>query len=417
MRSIFARRGLVLGTLVVLVVALSAGAAGVGEAKQKPAAAKVASGTVVLTGWSVGKVEEELLLEVIAAFERAYPRIKVKYDAIPNYDQSMLAKFSARKPPDVFYLNSEKSADWINQGVIEPLPAGTSTKGFFPRLVQPFRGSDKKLYGLPKDWSPLGMQVNLGMFAKAKIKPPTTWKQLRAAAQKLKSSGAVPEGRPICLSAEWQRMLAFVLQNGGTVTAGKNATFTSPKVKAAVNFYVGLIKSGLAGTPAQLGAGWCGEALGKGKAAIIFEGNWVYPYLPDTFPSIKWKYYEMPKGVKKATLGFTVAYSIGRHSENKEAGLVLLKFLTGKNGMRIWTSKGLALPARSDVKVKFPGPSRAPLLASASYARVWSWPVGFDRVWTIGNNELTAVVEGKQSVNGMLSKMQAEAADTLRRGR
>ena len=50
---------------------------------------------------------------MIAAFQRKYPKIKVKYDAIPNYDQAMLAKFSARKPPDVFYLNSEKASTWM----------------------------------------------------------------------------------------------------------------------------------------------------------------------------------------------------------------------------------------------------------------------------------------------------------------
>ena len=43
----------------------------------------------------------------------------------------------------------------------------------------------------------------------------------------------------------------------------------------AVTQYFGWIKIGLAQTPAQLGAGWCGEALGKEKASIIFEGNWV----------------------------------------------------------------------------------------------------------------------------------------------
>jgi multiple sugar transport system substrate-binding protein len=49
----------------------------------------------------------------------------------------------------------------------------------------------------------------------------------------------------------------------------------SPAVKSAVNSYVGLIKDGLAATADKLGSGWCGEALGKGNAAIIFEGNWL----------------------------------------------------------------------------------------------------------------------------------------------
>ena len=107
------------------------------------------------------------------------------------------------------------------------------------------------------------------MFAKAGISsPPRTWAQLTADAKKLASSGAVPGGKPICLPPDWARMLAFVFQNKGSL-----ASVQSPAVTAAVNYYVGLLKQGLAATPTQLGVGWPGEALGKEKAAIIFEAT------------------------------------------------------------------------------------------------------------------------------------------------
>lgn len=411
------------GVLVASLLVFAAVGASAGHARiDKGAGLQAApSGTVTLSGWSVGTSEEAEFKKVLRAFNQAYPRIRVNYDALPNYDQAMLAKFSARKPPDVFYLNSEKAPTWIALGLIQPLDSYVAkskfkTSPFFSRLLNAFRYKGK-IYGFPKDWSPLGMEVNTAMLARAGVSAPTTWAQLRSAAQRLRSRNAVPDGRPICLASEWQRMLAFVYQNKGSVVSGKRATFTSPAVRQAAEFYVGLITSGLAGTPAQLGAGWCGEALGKEKAAIAFEGNWVYPYLPDTFPNLKWRFHPMVKGKQAATLAFTVAFSMGTHSKNKAAGWILLKFLTGRLGMRIWTSKGLALPARSDVKVSFPAPSRAPLLASAATARPWVWPPGFDRVWTIANNELGAVVEGKQTIPGMLSKINDEAARTLRRGR
>ena len=59
-------------------------------------------------------------------------------------------------------------------------------------------------------------------------------------------------------------------------------TVNSAATRATVNWYVGLINRGLAGTPAQLGVGWCGEALGKEKAAIVFEGNWALPFMART---------------------------------------------------------------------------------------------------------------------------------------
>ena len=369
-----------------------------------------ASGTVTLSGWSVGKVEEDLLKEVIAAFERSHPNINVNYDAIPNYDQAMLAKFSARQPPDVFYLNSEKASTWISQGLIAPLDSYIKrtkfkTKPFYGRLLSAFKARGRT-YGFPKDWSPLAMEINTRLLGNAKA--PTTWAQLRSLAQRLRPR---MEGtaRPICLAPEWQRMLAFVYQNGGTVLRNGRPQFTSAAVRQAVNFYTGLQRAGLGDTPAKLGVGWCGEAIGKEKAAIAFEGNWAYPYLPETFPDVHWRFYPMPKGKVPATLAFTVSYSTSPASKNKDAAWVLISYLTGKTGMKLWTSKGLALPARSDVRVNFPAPSRKPLLAEARYAHVWNWPAGWDKVWTVANNELSAVMEGKESVNDMLSRVQSEA--------
>ena len=115
------------------------------------------------------------------------------------------------------------------------------------------------VYGFPKDWSPLAMEINTGMLGTAKVAVPKNWTQLRTAAEKIKATGLLKKGgAPICLSADWARMLPFILQNGALLK-----TITSPAAAAAVNFYVGLIKDGLANTPDKLGAGWCGEALGK----------------------------------------------------------------------------------------------------------------------------------------------------------
>jgi multiple sugar transport system substrate-binding protein len=399
----------VIGAFMLLAgVTASAGVA----RTDSPSSSEGLSGTVTLRGWSVGPDEEQLLRQVISTFERRNPNIKVNYDSLGNYDQAMLASFSARRPPDAFYLNSEVAPTWIAQGLIEPLDSRIkrdkfATKPFFPSLLNAFKRGGKT-YGFPKDWSPLGMQVNAALLARAGVKVPRTWAQLRTAAQRLRS--VMPEGgRPICLASEWQRMLAFVFQNYGAVLRRGRPNFSSPGVRGGVNYYVGLQKAGLGDRPAKLGAGWCGEALGKGTAAIAFEGNWVYPYLPNNFPNIRWRFHPIVKGKTSATLAFTVAYSTGRHSANKELAWRLIKYLTGREGMRIWTSKGLALPARSDVKVRYPGPSRAPLLAEARYSRPWVWPAGWNKVWEVGNNELTAVFEGRQTVNGMLSRMQSEA--------
>jgi multiple sugar transport system substrate-binding protein len=404
---------------LVLVVAALAGVVGRGgKAAASPSAPEV-TGNITLAGWtSGGSTEGVLLKQVLAGFAKKYPKIKVTYTALDPYQQNMLAKFAARKPPDVFYVDSNDFPDWAKQGLLEPLNGMMSkykfsTAPFFPRLLDAFKYKGKT-YGFPKGFSPLSMEINTTMLAKVNGKAPTTWAQLRTLAQKMKAAGVPAGGRPICFQPEWARMLAFVYENNGSLlNASKTkATATSAAVREAANFYVGMINSGLAGTQQQLSSGWCGEAFGKEKAAITFEGNWIMPFMAEQFPNVKYRVFRMVKNKQRATLSFTVSYSIAKSSKNNAAAWTLLTYLTGKQGMGIWTSKGLELPSRKDVKVRVAG--RTAFLQDAAVGRAWQFAPGFSKVMTVANNELTAVIEGKQTVPGMLTKVQAAANDALK---
>ncbi len=55
-----------------------------------------------------------------------------------------------------------------------------------------------------------------------------------------------------------------------------------------MQWYLDLFKNGLGMTASDIGDGWCGEALGKGSAAIAFEGGWLDPAMQTTYPDIKY---------------------------------------------------------------------------------------------------------------------------------
>jgi len=417
-----ARRSTRLATAVLALVCVTAVVAGTGLGKTNRATAPrstAVSGTITLAHWASSTVETQLLRQVLNAFKKKYPKIKVNELVLDPYPTQMLARFAARKSPDVFYVDSNVFPDWLHQKLLEPLNAYVkrnhfSTKAFFPRLLSAFK-QGKTIYGLPKDWSPLAMEINSSMLAKVNGKAPTTWAQLRALAVKMKNANAVPGGRPLCLDPDWARLLAFVYQNKGSFlnSAKTKATVNTGAVRDAVNFYVGMIKDGLAGTHDQLGVGWCGEALGKEKAGIIFEGNWLLPYMQETFPGVGYKTYVLPKGKTRGNLGFNGLYSMSRFSKNKPAAWTLLSFLTGKQGMKIWTSKGLALPSRKDVKAVS---GRGALLKQAGYSHPWQFAPGFADVMTVAGNELQSVIKGSESVSTMLQKIQSAAQQALAGG-
>ena len=380
--------------LVVLAGVLVAASAQAGQKTHKTV-------NVTFAGWSSGPDEDALDQQMANKFNStvgAKEGIHVTWTVINgNYTQAMTARFAAHNAPDVFYVDSSVIGDWIKQGVIQPLnglikQTHFNTKKFYPKLLGAFQ-KGSKIYGFPKDWSPLATEINNALFAKAGIhKAPRNWAQLKSDAKTLQQNGV---SHPICLSADWARMGAFMYQNGGSITSH----LTSGANVKAVNFYVGLIKSGLAYTPPS--GSWCGQELGQSHAAIIFEGNWLLPYMKATYPNTHFSVSPMVKNKTQGNLAFTVSWSIAKSESNKAAAWKVLSWLVGKQGEKIWMSKGLALSPRTDV------PSiggRKPFLAAAPFAHGWGFGnPNFANAYTVMGNDLNAVISGSKSTKQMLA--------------
>ena len=75
-----------------------------------------ATTTITLAHWASSTVETQLLRQVLAAFQKRNPTIKVNELVLDPYPTQMLARFAARKSPDVFYVDSNVFPDWLKQG-------------------------------------------------------------------------------------------------------------------------------------------------------------------------------------------------------------------------------------------------------------------------------------------------------------
>jgi multiple sugar transport system substrate-binding protein len=311
------------------------------------------TGDLTLAGWSAGNVEDELLNCVLQKFTAAYPNVNVTFEVIAGeYPALMATRLGSGPVPDLFYVNQAYSQDWIDQGLLAPLDqmatdAGFDLAAFYPGYLSPFQ-RDGQTYAFPKDSSVLGMQTNDQMFSDAGVEIPTTTDELVAAATALKDSGVET---PMCFAAEWQRAGAFVHGFGGGIVDDAGAsTMASAETNAGLQWYLDQYTNGLAMTPADLGAGWCGEAFGRELVAIAFEGNWIGPAMATDYPDVAYTVSAIPAGpVEQATLSYTVGYGISPQAANQEASWALLSYLTGPEGMQEWVNGGLVLPARSDV--------------------------------------------------------------------
>jgi multiple sugar transport system substrate-binding protein len=403
-----AKRISVLATLVTLICVLVPGTA--------TGRTQLAT-TVVLSGWSSSPEETASLERVIAAFEVAHPTINVDYQPLANYQPDMESRFAAGNPPDVFYVDASLAPDWIAKGFLAPLngfakSTGFDTSHFFPVLRRAFEGPGGQPYGFPKDWSPLGMFTNKRLFREAGVAAPTTWSQLRSAAESLR---AVTGVTPICLSADWARLLAFVEQNGGSMLndARTAATINSAAASGAVDFYVGLVREGLAALPEQVGSGWCGEAFADEKVAIAFEGTWLLPILDSAIQPVDYAVHPLVSQARRGNIAFTVSYSMAAASRHKQAAWELLAYLTGREGMQIWTAGGVALPSRDDVPA---APGRDVFLGEAAVSTVWQFAPGFADVLSFANYELASVFAGGETTGGMLAAIETAGNAALAGG-
>ena len=101
--------------------------------------------------------------------------------------------------------------------------------------------------------------------------------------------------------------------------------------------------------------------------------------MAEPFPTVRYANNRRWSAASRGNLAFTVSYSIAKDSKKKSAAWTLLAYLTGRQGMAVWTSKVGYLPSRSDVSAVAGRP--VPQARRPSRGRGSSRP-GFARVMT-----------------------------------
>ncbi len=317
-------------------------------------AASPESGSVSLTvsGWTSSPAEDALVQQGLNDFMKANPNIKVTWSPIPSdYQTKMRANVASGNVPDVFYLSPDMSQEYISAGKLLDLSPymardNVAASAYYPSLMQPFDCSSGAVYGIPKDWNSLGLFYNKTMFQQAGLGDPSswTWQDLQNAAQKLTTGSA----HGIALPADASRFGAFLYANGGQMlnSNGQSAAFDSSAGQAAAQFYTSFELNHTGVMPGDVGAGWDGEAFGKGLVGMTFEGGWMIPYMSQTFPNVSYGIAPLPKSPTGANdnLVYTNAWGASSATKHPDAAWKLIKFLTAQSYQSQVLHDGFALP-------------------------------------------------------------------------
>ncbi|HEY9849353.1 MAG TPA: ABC transporter substrate-binding protein [Leptolyngbyaceae cyanobacterium] len=384
--------------------------------------------TIRLSGWQSNTSEQQLLREVLKNFESEHPGIEVKYEVINDqYMDVIKTRLIGESAPDVFYLDAFEAPLLMKNEVLEPLDRYITPEfdlnDFLPTMLNAFRDGGK-IYGLPKDFSTLVLFYNKKYFQSAGInQPPKTWQELQSYSQKL-TIDTNQDNRidryGFGISPELARQYFMIKAYGGKIIDRQGyAAFASPQSLKGLELIVNQYRRDrTAVQPSDVGASSGSDMFGRGKVAMVIEGNWAIPYLKDTFPQIDFATAEIPKvNGKKGTMAYTVAYVMNKKSKHKDAAWQLISYLTGKEGMKAWAKEGLVLPSRKSVLADLGLENNSldqPFVRGADYATIWQAGENLPIIFTNFNNQFISALIGQQSLREAMIRAQNTANQEIK---
>lgn len=376
-----------------------------------------------LWGWSSSEAENTALSDLVGEFNAA-TGANAEFQPQADYDVALQSAMASGAPPDVFYIDSFKLADLADAGVLAPIPTGvlSNPDDIYPSLREAFTFNGT-WYCPPKDFSTLALVYDPDALQAAGVDVPTTWEELAAAAAAL-TTGTTAEiaagdaQAGLAMGVEYPRWGSFLFQAGAALTddAVTKITLDTPGATDALQFIADQYQAGYFISPADVDAGWAGEAFGQAKSAMTIEGNWIIGYLQDTFPDRNFAVAELPAGpAGKGTFAFTVCYGVAADAPNPDASWAFVEYLTNSEGSLAWTNAFNVMPARASVSSDWIGshPDLEAFVAGADYAKRWGFIPGFGDVIGVFNDNAAGLVDGSVTVAELIDTVTSAGNDVI----
>lgn len=378
--------------------------------------------TITFSGWG-NETEQQVYRDTIDRFKEVCPAVTVNYQPIPDEFQTKLkAAMAGGTAPDVFYIDDQLMTAFATTGQLLPLDdamteAGVSRDQFIDPLLTIFT-VDGNTYGLPKDWGTLGLIYLPEAFAAAGIDEPTadwTWDDLRTAANAIAEN---TDYAGYCQGADWARFAPWAFSNGGSYANEDytSASLDTPEIKEMAQMQLEMFQEGSLVRPADVGAGWCGEAIGKQLAGITLEGGWMVNFMRTDYADVEWKAVTIPQGPNtRADVIFTNAIGVNAFTEFPQAASAFTIFATGPENQGEIVKTGFAYSTHPD-QVDLVTDANDKAIAEGGVldaSRVAYWGPNTGRVNDAVSQALERVFLGDQTIDEAFAQAQEEAQAAL----
>ena len=407
------------GIAAVLTTAAACGSSGPSKSSGSSAAGTGGATSGVTLQVLIGSSGDAETNAVVAAGNAWAAKTGNKVVVTPAKDltQQLTQSLAGGTPPDIFYVDASKFQGLVKGNALADVGEKiTDSSDMYPNLQKAFT-QNGQYYCVPKDFSTLALEVNTDLWTKAGLTDadyPKTWDQLETVAKKLTGNGVTG----LVMSDTLDRIGAFMRQAGGSVVSadGKTVTADSPQNLQALDYLQKLAKEGALKFPKQVDAGWGGEALGKGKAAMTIEGNWIVGSMSKDYPNVHYKVVPLPAGpAGNATLSFTNCWGVAQKSSHQAAAVDFIDYLTTVDQQMSFAKSFGVMPSRQAAKAQFTQqfPDQAAFVTGADNAFGPVGFPGFDAVQKDFDSKIQGLADGSSDPKSMLSSLQKNATDAL----
>ena len=299
------------------------------------------------------KSEIDILKPMLAEFEKENTDIKIDFMHIPqNYFQKLHLLFASNTSPDVVFLNNHYLPVYVNAGKLEDLTNyNLIDQNFYPKAVEAM-SRNGKIYAVPRDISNLVLFYNKDIFDKNHLPYPnanTTFNDFlilaRAATDHEKGIFGISfEEDPLFY-------LPYLMSEGGGLLSndGQTEILNTTESQNGLNFYADLRnKYHVAPMQSESASATMAQMFLQGKLAMHLSGRWLVPKYRES-ADFDWDVAPFPKGTKGSIVPLDASgWAISADSKHKEEAARLIKFLSSKENLELFSESGLIVPARID---------------------------------------------------------------------
>ena len=348
MNKWFKKGTAVLGLSALIVACMT----GCGSSK---GATVESGGNLTFQIWDAGQKDG---MEAIAeAYMDKNPKVEISVQALgwDEYWTRLEASAESNTMPDIFWMHSNQMYRYADNGILADCSDILDEANYSEISIENSKGSDGKLYGVPKDKDLISLVYNKEIFDAAGVDYPDetwTWDNLITASETIyKNTG---KWGYMAIAHDQLGYWNFVYQNGGTILDENGAAaYTDAATSDAIKYYINIQQNEWCPTQQKFAETGAPELLFSGEGAMYFAGNWDFANLCNTYPEMngKWDVAVLPKcpnpssGDGRAVISNSVSYATSAEGKNKELAMDFLKFLASEEAQRIQGESGVSIPA------------------------------------------------------------------------